>query len=239
MDLRTQLEATEASIDISFQRNECPTPPNQSIFAELEYVAQHSIQSPGPYAGEILRDFMHDFASTPKRGKPFGAWKDTGVQTEEISTSSDDFVQDVNHLTSLVSNYFVRLQRSSTITLNRRLRKVFEICDLTRLSNAVLDNTIQDLDCLPQRFEEGNKSLQLLVRCIQSVLIEMAQLRKMVNSITESYVQKLEEFSQAEASKLLSEEQRVEIDSPLQRCGLSDRWNKMKHPLSFVWKGKR
>lgn len=99
----------------------------------------------------------------------------------------------------LVQTFSSRLSATSTTTLNRRLKKSFDINELTQLSNAIIANILADVKEMSHRFvantsPEESQAMKLVIDRSVDMLNEYGSLRKTYNEISLAYVSKLEKF---------------------------------------------
>ncbi|CAG8448304.1 4972_t:CDS:2 [Diversispora eburnea] len=126
------------------------------------------------------------------------------------------------HLFNQASSIIDRMKDTDLLALNRRLKRTFDILELTNLSNNLIESILTDVEILRERFRwvedfrinddmkapekgisDGQNKEDLysfspgdflpLVHLIQDLLSEIGKLRMMVNDVQVSYVQKVEE----------------------------------------------
>ena len=142
---------------------------------------------------------------------------DTCAQTETTAVSQNEdttgagnpsLISNLELLASLSAHYMQRLNQSNTLALNRRLRRAFDITDLTHLSNAIIDNILHELSHLPRRFPSPSTAegqiLDPLIETVQSMITEISRQRKTVNEVGAAYVHKMEELGKREAIRSLT-----------------------------------
>lgn len=120
----------------------------------------------------------------------------------------------------LCRNYAQRLAHTNTMTLNRKLRRAFDMQELTHLSNAIIDNILHDIECMHKRFPSAQQDsavgphMAQLVRVAVDLLTENAQQRKTMNELGLAFVSKLEVQGQQEVHKqsLVAEQQRLRAE---------------------------
>lgn len=136
-------------------------------------------------------------------------------------------VAHLHTLQLLASSYYSRLMSTNTLSLNRRLRRTFEISELTHLSNTIISNIMGDIQSMPSHFTDkfaypkipfpndtqtSSKLddspplivVQQLASTISCILAEIGHLRKTVNEVGLAYVTKMEEMGLKDAQSLLS-----------------------------------
>jgi hypothetical protein len=130
----------------------------------------------------------------------------------QLDPNADEMTVIKTHLklvTTLASHYFNRLQNTNTLALNRRLRRAFDIEELSALSNSIIDNIIRDVQNMPKRFpeagEEGNV-IGPVVKIVIALLKEIGKQRKTVNEYGTAYVSKLEALGRKEAEERLRDD---------------------------------
>ncbi|KAF7725710.1 hypothetical protein EC973_009427 [Apophysomyces ossiformis] len=112
-------------------------------------------------------------------------------------------------LESHVSQVLERLRGTDIRALNRRLRRAFDMLELSNMSNSIIENILVDIDTLDTRFawlrdtlsssekkpieETALEYFFLIVRLFQDALKEIGQLRMTMNELQVEYVKKVEE----------------------------------------------
>ncbi|CAG8781930.1 12700_t:CDS:1, partial [Acaulospora morrowiae] len=126
-------------------------------------------------------------------------------------------------LFNLASHIVDRIKDTDLLALNRRLKRTFDILDLTNLSNNLIENIQNDVEIFREKFRwvedfrnnEETKTSEKdisddntsqkdvysfspenflpLVHLLQDLLSEICKLRVMINDLQVSYVQKVEE----------------------------------------------
>ncbi|KAG1468927.1 hypothetical protein G6F56_003554 [Rhizopus delemar] len=87
-----------------------------------------------------------------------------------------------------------RLQQTDTRALNRKLRRAFDIFDLSSMSNSLIENILaSEVESLPKNMLSSNEDFSLLAQVVQDMLKEIAILRITINDIQVEYVKKVEE----------------------------------------------
>jgi hypothetical protein len=122
----------------------------------------------------------------------------------DTSVPPDTLVVQIQRLSDLLKHYHQRLHQSNTLTLNRRLRRAFDIDDLSQLSNAVIDNTLRDVQLMQERFA-NYPDLMPLLDIVGQLVTEYGRLKKTMNEVGSAYVAKVNEMSRREADEMMSE----------------------------------
>ncbi|KAI9250274.1 hypothetical protein BY458DRAFT_493915 [Sporodiniella umbellata] len=87
-----------------------------------------------------------------------------------------------------------RLQQTETRTINRKLHRVFDIFDLSSMSNSNIESILMtEVGNLSKRIPSTEEELSLLIQVVQDLLKEICQLRININDLQVEYVKKVEE----------------------------------------------
>ncbi|PHZ14857.1 uncharacterized protein RHIMIDRAFT_235610 [Rhizopus microsporus ATCC 52813] len=99
-----------------------------------------------------------------------------------------------------VSQIVNRLRGSDIRVLNRKLKRAFDIVELSSMSNSVIENILMDIDTLDNRFlwmkEEVEEELTAFfpfLEVLKNTLKELGSAKITVNDLQMAYVQKIEE----------------------------------------------
>ncbi|OAD08200.1 hypothetical protein MUCCIDRAFT_182376 [Mucor lusitanicus CBS 277.49] len=138
----------------------------------------------------------------------------SGQTTPKVSLSSSslskiDTSSPFKQLYSQVFNALQRLQQTDIRALNRRLRRAFDILELSSMSNSIIENIVTDVDGFRTRFlwiEDASLVKQEtwihdvsmleffpIIGLVQEMLKEIGQLRTTMNDLQVEYVKKVEE----------------------------------------------
>ncbi|CEP08056.1 hypothetical protein [Parasitella parasitica] len=125
------------------------------------------------------------------------------------SVSRIDTSSPFRQLYSQLSSVLQRLQQTDIRALNRRLRRAFDILELSSMSNSIIENIVTDVDNFRTRFswiedtslvkqETWIHDISMLeffpiVGLVQEMLKEIGQLRTTMNDLQVEYVKKVEE----------------------------------------------
>ncbi|KAF1803972.1 hypothetical protein FB192DRAFT_1278196, partial [Mucor lusitanicus] len=125
------------------------------------------------------------------------------------SLSKIDTSSPFKQLYSQVFNALQRLQQTDIRALNRRLRRAFDILELSSMSNSIIENIVTDVDGFRTRFlwiEDASLVKQEtwihdvsmleffpIIGLVQEMLKEIGQLRTTMNDLQVEYVKKVEE----------------------------------------------
>lgn len=143
---------------------------------------------------------------------------DSGISKDVDSTSP--FHQLYNQVTIVLQ----RLQQTDIRALNRRLRRAFDIFELSSMSNSIIENIVTDVDDLRTRFlwiedchaiakqEPWVHDISMLeffplMELVQEMLKEIGQLRTTMNDLQVEYVKKVEESDTKLEEELLRKQQ--------------------------------
>lgn len=99
-----------------------------------------------------------------------------------------------------------RLRATDIRALNRRLRRAFDIIELSTMSNSIIENILEDIENLRDRFtwvdqqdeevwrhDVSMEDFFPTMRAIQDILCEVGQLRITMNDLQVEYVNKVKE----------------------------------------------
>lgn len=134
--------------------------------------------------------------------------KDGTVITAPSLTKSP-FVLLHEHVTQVLD----RLRGSDIRALNRRLKRAFEITELSNMSNSIIDNILMDVDILDTRFLWVNTAdanmiaFFPLVDLLKDILKELGILRNTMNELQVEYVKKVEENGLRAEEEILKKRQ--------------------------------
>lgn len=100
-----------------------------------------------------------------------------------------------------VTQVLERLRGSDIRTLNRRLKRAFDITELSSMSNSIIDNIIMELETLESRFVwvKSNKddsdltAFFPLLALLKDMLKELGVIKSTMNELQVEYVKKVEE----------------------------------------------
>lgn len=95
-----------------------------------------------------------------------------------------------------VAHIIERLRGSDIRALNRRLKRAFDIAELSNMSNSIIDNILMDVDTLESRFlwvESSHDLFFPILDLFKDILKETGILRSTVNELQVEYVKKVEE----------------------------------------------
>ncbi|KAI7908058.1 uncharacterized protein BX663DRAFT_18933 [Cokeromyces recurvatus] len=122
----------------------------------------------------------------------------TAIASSEMTKSPYSLLQE--HATQILD----RLRGSDIRALNRKLKRAFDITELSSMSNSIIDNILMDVDTLESRFLWMNDKRQLfsrddkvaffpLLELLKSMLKELGMLKTTMNDFQVEYVKKVEE----------------------------------------------
>ncbi|KAK4519380.1 uncharacterized protein ATC70_009615 [Mucor velutinosus] len=121
--------------------------------------------------------------------------KDGTVTTSAPGLTKSPFILLQEHVTQVLD----RLRGSDIRALNRRLKRAFEITELSNMSNSIIDNILMDVDILDTRFlwvntaDTDTLAFFPLVDLLKDMLKELGILRNTMNELQVEYVKKVEE----------------------------------------------
>jgi hypothetical protein len=132
-----------------------------------------------------------------------------GTVTTAPSLTKSPFVLLHEHVTQVLD----RLRGSDIRALNRRLKRAFEITELSNMSNSIIDNILMDVDILDTRFLWVNTAdtnmiaFFPLVDLLKDILKELGILRNTMNELQVEYVKKVEESGLRAEEEILKKRQ--------------------------------
>lgn len=149
-----------------------------------------------------------------------------------------------------------RLQQTDIRALNRRLRRAFDILELSNMSNSIIENIDTDIEGLKTRFvwiedksivkqENWAQDVSILeffpiVGLVQTMLKEIGQLRATMNDLQLEYVKKVEEVDIRLGEEVLRkqkhQQQLLELQNSSKNKSQSNR-NENQHKTSsaLLW----
>lgn len=145
-----------------------------------------------------------------------------GTLTTTPGTTQSPYKLLQEHVTQVLD----RLRGSDILALNRRLKRAFDITELSSMSNSVIDNILMDIDTLESRFlwikttndeEESNSDLLAffpLVDLLKDMLKELGILRTTMNELQVEYVKKVEESEIRVEEEIIKKRQLKKQQSP-------------------------
>lgn len=112
-----------------------------------------------------------------------------------------------------VSQVLERLRGSDILALNRRLKRAFDIIELSSMSNSVIENILMDIDTLETRFlwirrDDGQwVGFFPWVDLVKEMLKELGVLRSTMNELQVAYVKKVQESEVRVEQEILNRRQ--------------------------------
>lgn len=134
-------------------------------------------------------------------------------------------------LQQLVTQILERLRGSDILALNRKLKRAFDITELSNMSNSVIENVLMDIEILASRFLWIKSPLTEqvhmdgffpLLELLKGMLKELGDQRSTMNELQVEYVKKVQE-----------NETRVEEEIIQKR--LLKRQSKTQDPKPLAW----
>jgi hypothetical protein len=101
-------------------------------------------------------------------------------------------------LQSVTQQTFDKINSTDTRILNRRLRRVFDISELSDMSNHILKGILKDLKDFQAQFDWVHHQEQHffpLVNCIQQLLQEISTMKMTLNDLQADYVKRIERLT--------------------------------------------
>ncbi|KAI9277588.1 hypothetical protein BY458DRAFT_504516 [Sporodiniella umbellata] len=118
----------------------------------------------------------------------------------ERSQSPEEIKYPFVFLQDQIRQILNRFQDTNLIVLNRRLKRTFDIVEISRMSNAVIENIMGDIGALETHFlwlrEEDDPhlfSFFSFLQALKDALQELGSLKQTINELQMAYVQKVEE----------------------------------------------
>jgi hypothetical protein len=160
--------------------------------------------------------------------------------------SSSPFRQLYNQVSMILQ----RLQQTDIRALNRRLRRAFDILELSNMSNSIIENIVSDVDGLKARFlwiedkstvkqENWVQDISIIeffpiVGLVQVMLKEIGQLRATMNDLQLEYVKKVEEIDIRLGEEVLRKQQLLELQNNSKNTSQSNR-DENKTSSALTW----
>lgn len=135
--------------------------------------------------------------------------KDGTVTALAPGLTKSPFILLQEHVTQVLD----RLRGSDIRALNRRLKRAFEITELSNMSNSIIDNILMDVDILDTRFlwvnttDADTMAFFPLVDLLKDMLKELGILRNTMNELQVEYVKKVEESGLRVEEEILKKRQ--------------------------------
>ncbi|KAI8146255.1 hypothetical protein BJV82DRAFT_410639 [Fennellomyces sp. T-0311] len=162
---------------------------------------------------------MQKYAKQQKKFKGFDlqepvAMKNSVSLSSQATSSTDDAILEEEEgtpyhlLKSQVTQTLQRLRATDIRALNRRLKRAFDILELSTMSNSIIENVLVDVEALRVRFawideqdsdqEPWRQDVSMqeffpTLQVMQDMLQEIGQLRSTMNDLQLEYVKKVEE----------------------------------------------
>lgn len=117
-------------------------------------------------------------------------------------------------LQSVTQQTFDKINATDTRILNRRLRRVFDISELSDMSNNILRGILTDLKDFKSQFDwvhQQEEHFFPLVNCIQQLLQEISTMKMTLNDLQADYVKRIERLTVTYSSSTIfhSKEQQL------------------------------
>ncbi|KAG2202999.1 hypothetical protein INT47_013215 [Mucor saturninus] len=156
-----------------------------------------------------------------KNGEKPPATLSPSTSSKSIKLDSSSPFRQLYHQVTMVLQ---RLQQTDIRALNRRLRRAFDILELSSMSNSIIENIVTDVDGLRTRFlwiedchqlvkqESWIHDISMLeffpiIGLVQDMLKEIGQLRTTMNDLQVEYVKKVEESDTRLEEEILRKQQ--------------------------------
>ncbi|KAI8977872.1 hypothetical protein BDB01DRAFT_287434 [Pilobolus umbonatus] len=146
----------------------------------------------------------------------------SSTSSRSLSDHRADITSPFSQLRSTVTIALQRLQKTDIRALNRRLKKAFDMLELTSMSNSIIESIVSDLEHLKMQFswmedktlvrdEVWANDISMmeffpLLHLVQEMLREIGQLRTTMNDLQVEYVKKVEESDIRLEEELLKKE---------------------------------
>ncbi|KAI9269976.1 hypothetical protein EDC94DRAFT_333459 [Helicostylum pulchrum] len=130
-----------------------------------------------------------------------------------------------------VTQILERLRGSDILALNRRLKRAFDITELSSMSNSVIENILMDIEILASRFlwiksplteQEHMDGFFPLLEVLKGMLKELGNLRTTMNELQVEYVKKVQESE-------------VRVEEEIIKKRLLKRQLKTQDPKPLAW----
>ncbi|KAI7888099.1 uncharacterized protein EV154DRAFT_605078 [Mucor mucedo] len=156
-----------------------------------------------------------------KNGEKPPATLSPSTSSKSVKLDSSSPFRQLYHQVTMVLQ---RLQQTDIRALNRRLRRAFDILELSSMSNSIIENIVTDVDGLRTRFlwiedchqlvkqESWIHDISMLeffpiIGLVQDMLKEIGQLRTTMNDLQVEYVKKVEESDTRLEEEILRKQQ--------------------------------
>ncbi|OBZ90261.1 hypothetical protein A0J61_01678 [Choanephora cucurbitarum] len=113
-------------------------------------------------------------------------------------------------LREYVTQLLDKLRGSDTRALNRQLRRAFDIQELSRMSNAMIENILLEIEALDSRFlwwTDTTGDFFPLLELLKDMLKELGLLKSTINELQLAYVKKIEESEQRVQEEVIKKRQ--------------------------------
>ncbi|KAI8371378.1 uncharacterized protein BYT42DRAFT_580033 [Radiomyces spectabilis] len=172
-------------------------PKDPIVHHHYHYYVQHHKNKPTKRPSSNAASLSH--LSNPPTPEESNSSDARDLWTHATYTSTHE-QRPYHQLCSYVTHVLQRLRATEIRALNRRLRRTFDIDELSSMSNSIIDNLLTDIGALKSRFlwVEGQKIVDglqdffPLLGVLQDLLQEVGQLRMTVNDLQAEYVRKVE-----------------------------------------------
>ncbi|KAJ3214916.1 hypothetical protein HDU67_001065 [Dinochytrium kinnereticum] len=136
----------------------------------------------------------------------------SGRRGDSLPSSTQIYLRTLHTLALSIHG---RLGSADTVAMNRRLRRAFDLADLTRLSQSVISNISSDIQTLTARFpppeprptpssqsnsDEAGSIVFPIVTLVQGLLADIALLRSTLNDLSLAYYERVKERALEAAS---------------------------------------
>lgn len=187
-----------------------PTPLNISTAIPINQPATFSAMNTAPIPSPRARSYMQSSPSTPT------------IDTKMLQSLPSSIITYMRTLNALTQDLFNRLRSTEAKNLNRSLRRNtggFDLVELSKLSNSILDNILVDVNKMTQKFalQQGNEYENALIPIIANIakcLAEIGVLRKNLNDVSLGYYEKLKQVSEKEAAAVVLNNEEVSASTP-------------------------
>ncbi|KAG1452769.1 hypothetical protein G6F56_007733 [Rhizopus delemar] len=187
---------------IHCKENYKPAHSKTNIIPSLPTVSS-SMPTAGP-SSPVVHHHYHYYMKNKAEGGNTDCCDEMVVPTEradipqERSLSPDEIKYPFVVLQDQISQVLDRLHSSDIRALNRKLKRAFDIIELSSMSNSVIENIVIDIDTLDNQFlwlkEEGDLfAFSSFLEILKDALKELGLLKLAVNEMQVAYVQKVKE----------------------------------------------
>jgi Sec-independent protein translocase protein TatA len=140
-----------------------------------------------------------------------------------------------------VTQVLDRLRGSDIRTLNRKLKRAFDITELSSMSNSIIENVLLDVDNLENRFlwvkttTQPEQDFFPLVDLFKTMLKELGVLKSTMNELQAEYVKKIEANEQRVEEEIIQKRQLKKQQQQLNQMLQSKSTTSVPNTTPLAW----